>query len=98
METFKLVKQGEFDEKGLTQILHDIPASYPGCSGTRTMRDNVADLKAAIASNNKVRRHRNGIVNYFGDLEPISRLVLSLTERKRFWLTFSRAFTSSLTW
>lgn len=53
VETFKLVKQGIFDEKGLTEILHDIPASYPGCSGTRTMRDNVADLKAAIASNNK---------------------------------------------
>lgn len=42
-----------FEEKGLEHILVDIPASYPGCSGTRTLRDNIADLKAAIASNNR---------------------------------------------
>lgn len=53
VESFKMVKQGVFDEKGLTEILYDIPGSYPGCSGTRTLRDNIADLKAAIASNNR---------------------------------------------
>ncbi|GAM40393.1 oxoprolinase [Talaromyces pinophilus] len=53
VESFKLVKEGEFDEPGLLEILVDIPASYPGSSGTRTLRDNIADLKAAIASNNK---------------------------------------------
>lgn len=53
VETFKMVKEGVFDEAGLTKILYDIPASYPGCSGTRTLRDNIADLKAAIASNNR---------------------------------------------
>jgi 5-oxoprolinase (ATP-hydrolysing) len=53
VETFKIVKEGAFDDKGLHEILVDIPASYPGCSGTRTMRDNIADLKAAIASNNR---------------------------------------------
>ncbi|KAF4125410.1 5-oxoprolinase (ATP-hydrolysing), partial [Geosmithia morbida] len=53
VETFKLVKEGVFDEAGLHEILVDIPASYPGCSGTRTLNDNVADLKAAIAANNR---------------------------------------------
>ncbi|KAI1610296.1 Hydantoinase B/oxoprolinase-domain-containing protein [Exophiala viscosa] len=53
VETFKMVKQGVFDEDGLRHILVDIPASYPGCSGTRTYRDNVADLKAAVAANNR---------------------------------------------
>lgn len=53
VETFKMVKEGVFDEEGLTKILFDIPGSYPGCSGTRTLRDNIADLKAAIASNNR---------------------------------------------
>ncbi|KAJ5946513.1 hypothetical protein N7454_003352 [Penicillium verhagenii] len=53
VESFKIVKQGEFDESGLIEVLVDIPASYPGSSGTRTLRDNIADLKAAIASNNK---------------------------------------------
>lgn len=53
VETFKMVEEGVFDEKGLTRILFDIPGSYPGCSGTRTLRDNIADLKAAIAANNR---------------------------------------------
>ena len=30
-----------------------MPSSYPGCSGTRTLNDNLADLKAAVASNNR---------------------------------------------
>jgi 5-oxoprolinase (ATP-hydrolysing) len=53
VETFKIVKEGRFDEEGLREILVDIPGSYPGCSGTRTLRDNIADLKAAIAANNR---------------------------------------------
>ncbi|ETN44794.1 uncharacterized protein HMPREF1541_09669 [Cyphellophora europaea CBS 101466] len=53
VESFKMVKEGVFDEAGLTEILYDIPGSYPGCSGTRTLKDNLADLKAAIAANNR---------------------------------------------
>ncbi|KAJ5757391.1 uncharacterized protein N7511_006085 [Penicillium nucicola] len=53
VESFKIVKEGQFDEPGLLKVLVDIPASYPGSSGTRTLRDNIADLKAAIASNKK---------------------------------------------
>ncbi|OQD98738.1 hypothetical protein PENSOL_c008G09733 [Penicillium solitum] len=53
VESFKIVKEGAFDELGLLEVLVDIPASYPGSSGTRTLRDNIADLQAAIASNNK---------------------------------------------
>lgn len=53
VESFKIVKEGIFDEAGLIEVLVDVPASYPGSSGTRTLRDNIADLKAAIASNNK---------------------------------------------
>lgn len=53
IESFKLVNEGDFDEAGLIHHLSDIPASYPGCSGTRTLTENIADLKAAIASNQK---------------------------------------------
>lgn len=53
VETFKIVKEGVFDDAGLHEILVDIPSSYPGCSGTRTLKDNIADLKAAIAANNR---------------------------------------------
>ncbi|RDW78259.1 hypothetical protein BP5796_06111 [Coleophoma crateriformis] len=53
IESFKLVKEGEFDEDGVTELLYDIPGSYPGCSGTRCLKDNIADLKAAIAANKR---------------------------------------------
>ncbi|GAB7353474.1 hypothetical protein MBLNU459_g3929t1 [Dothideomycetes sp. NU459] len=53
VESFKMVKEGVFDEPGLIHHLYDVPASYPGCSGTRTLSDNLADLKAAVASNNR---------------------------------------------
>lgn len=53
IESFKMIKEGVFDEGGLYENLYTVPASYPGCSGTRTWGDNVADLKAAVASNKK---------------------------------------------
>ncbi len=53
IDSFKLVKEGVFDEEGVTYLLYEVPASYPGCSGTRTLKDNIADLKAGVASNNR---------------------------------------------
>lgn len=53
VESFKMVKEGLFDEEGLTKILFDEPASYPGCSGSRNLKDNIADLKAAVAANER---------------------------------------------
>ncbi|KAM0549432.1 hypothetical protein ACHAPJ_009418 [Fusarium lateritium] len=53
IESFKMINEGVFDEAGLTKHLYDEPASYPGCSGTRTLTENLADLKAAVASNQK---------------------------------------------
>ena len=53
IESFKMISEGVFDEAGLIKHLYDDPASYPGCSGTRTLTENIADLKAAVASNQK---------------------------------------------
>ncbi|OQV07967.1 hypothetical protein CLAIMM_12316 [Cladophialophora immunda] len=53
IESFKMVNEGVFDEAGLIHHLVDIPSSYPGCSGTRTLKDNIADLKAGIAANQR---------------------------------------------
>ncbi|KAF7547915.1 hypothetical protein G7046_g8858 [Stylonectria norvegica] len=53
VESFKMVNQGVFDEEGLTKILFDDPARYEGCSGTRNLEDNIADLKAAVAANER---------------------------------------------
>jgi 5-oxoprolinase (ATP-hydrolysing) len=61
-KSFKLVKGGQFDEAGVTKMLSDDPAQYPGCSGTRTLSDvsssldpaadvqNISDLHAQIAA------------------------------------------------
>ncbi|KAK5064779.1 hypothetical protein LTR84_000613 [Exophiala bonariae] len=53
VESFKMVKEGVLDEQGLTRILFDEPAQYPGCSGSRNLNDNITDLKAAVAANEK---------------------------------------------
>ena len=48
---FKLVKQGKFQEQGITEILM-APGKLPGNSGTRNLRDNLSDLRAQVAANN----------------------------------------------
>ncbi len=37
--SFKLVKQGVFDEEGVVDIMYNQPSKFPGCSGTRTLKD-----------------------------------------------------------
>ena len=49
----KLVSEGHFNEKRITELLFDEPASFPECSGTRCLADNLNDLKAQIAANKK---------------------------------------------
>ena len=53
MKSFKLVDHDIFQEEGITKILLHDPAQYPGCSGTRNLRDNISDLKAQIAANQR---------------------------------------------
>lgn len=52
-KSFFLVKKGVFREKEVTEELM-APARIPGSSGTRNLADNLSDLKAQIASNQKV--------------------------------------------
>jgi 5-oxoprolinase (ATP-hydrolysing) len=49
----KLVSEGHFNEKRMTDLLYHEPAKYPDCSGTRCLADNINDLKAQIAANQK---------------------------------------------
>ena len=49
----KLVSEGHFNEKRIIELLYDEPAQYPECSGTRCLADNLNDLKAQIAANQK---------------------------------------------
>ncbi|XP_076333273.1 5-oxoprolinase [Tachypleus tridentatus] len=50
--SFKLVKNGIFQEEDLIEHLM-APAKYPGCSGSRNLKDNISDLKAQVAANHK---------------------------------------------
>lgn len=64
-----LVSQGSFNEKRITELLYDEPAQYPDCSGTRCLADNLNDLKAQIAANQKgINLISTLISDYGGDV------------------------------
>jgi 5-oxoprolinase (ATP-hydrolysing) len=52
IRSFKLIHGGDFDEKGITEILLS-SGEYPGCTGSRHIQDNLSDLKAQVAANHK---------------------------------------------
>lgn len=62
---FKLVKQGVFQESGITEILQ-APGRLPGNFGTRNLRDNLSDLRAQVAANNSGIRLLKELVEEFG--------------------------------
>ncbi|KAL9944999.1 hypothetical protein D7B24_000370 [Verticillium nonalfalfae] len=47
----KLVSNGRFNEARVIEMLLHEPARRPGISGTRTLSDNLSDLKAQVAAN-----------------------------------------------
>ncbi|KAI9848417.1 MAG: hypothetical protein M1837_000212 [Sclerophora amabilis] len=63
----KLVSEGHFNEKRITEILHTEPAQYPGCSGTRCLADNINDLKAQIAANQKGINLISSLIEDYGE-------------------------------
>ncbi|PGG97965.1 hypothetical protein AJ79_09020 [Helicocarpus griseus UAMH5409] len=62
----KLVSEGTFNEERITQILYHEPSQYPGCSGTRCLADNLNDLKAQIAANQKGINLISALINEYG--------------------------------
>ncbi|ODM93006.1 5-oxoprolinase [Orchesella cincta] len=52
-KSFKLVREGNFMEEQLVAELMK-PGEYPGSSGTRNLSDNLSDLRAQVAANQKV--------------------------------------------
>lgn len=61
-----LVKEGVFQEEKMIEKLLNEPSKYPGCSGTRRLSDNLSDLKAQIAANQKGIQLIDQLVNEFG--------------------------------
>lgn len=52
IESWKIVSKGKFDYDGLKEHFVEVPRSH-GVSGTRNIDDNLSDLKAQIASNQR---------------------------------------------
>ncbi|XP_055204475.2 5-oxoprolinase isoform X3 [Gorilla gorilla gorilla] len=50
--SFKLVRGGVFQEEAVTEALR-APGKVPNCSGTRNLHDNLSDLRAQVAANQK---------------------------------------------
>lgn len=63
----KLVSEGKFDEARITELLYDEPAQYPECSGTRCLADNINDLKAQIAANQKGINLISSLIEDYGE-------------------------------
>ena len=63
----KLVSEGKFNEKRITELLYDEPAQYPECSGTRCLADNINDLKAQIAANQKGINLISTLIEEYGE-------------------------------
>jgi 5-oxoprolinase (ATP-hydrolysing) len=52
IRSFFLVRNGQFDEKGICELLLE-PGTHKGCTGSTRLEDNISVLKAQIAANNK---------------------------------------------
>lgn len=63
----KLVSEGRFDEERITELLLKEPAQHPGCSGTRCLADNLNDLKAQVAANQKGINLISSLIEDYGE-------------------------------
>jgi 5-oxoprolinase (ATP-hydrolysing) len=52
IKSLRLIHDGHFDEEGIKKIL-TAPGDLPGCTPSRRLDDNLSDLKAQVAANNK---------------------------------------------
>lgn len=66
IEAEKLVSGGVFNEERMTELLLKEPAQYEGCSGTRCLADNMSDLRAQVAANQKGITLINGLIKENG--------------------------------
>ncbi|KAJ4387529.1 hypothetical protein N0V93_008124 [Gnomoniopsis smithogilvyi] len=77
IESTKLVSEGVFNEEEITRLLLHEPAQHPGCSGSRKIADNISDLKAQIAANQKGISLIRTLITEFG-LEVVHRYMYAI--------------------
>lgn len=66
IKSFKIVEGGKYNRDGVVKHLLEDPAQYPGCSGTRCLRDVESDLQAQIAANQKGINLLNVLIDEWG--------------------------------
>lgn len=64
-KSFKLVRNGVFQEDEVTEMLN-APGKLPGNSGTRMLQDNLSDLRAQVAANQKGIHLVCELIDYYG--------------------------------
>src|SRR5262245_33978372 len=67
IKTEKLVSEGVFNDERITELLYYEPARYPGCSGSRCLADNLNDLKAQVAANQKGISLISSLIEDYGE-------------------------------
>ncbi len=67
IKSVKLVSEGKFDEETMVQLLLEEPAKTSGSSGTRCLRDNISDLKAQVAANQKGINLLNSLIDEYSE-------------------------------
>ena len=72
IKSFKLVSCGVFQEEGISNILLHDPAKFVDCSGTRNLRDNISDLKAQVAANQKGITLMNDLIREYDSSTVLS--------------------------
>lgn len=77
IESTKLVSEGVFNEAEVSRLLLVDPAQYPGCSGTRKLSDNISDLKAQIAANQRGITLIRSLIDEFG-LDTVHRYMYAI--------------------
>ncbi|KUJ15080.1 uncharacterized protein LY89DRAFT_671471 [Mollisia scopiformis] len=65
IKSFFLVRDNKFDEEGILEILKK-PGDYPGCAPARRPTENLSDLQAQIAANNKGRLLIEALMEEYG--------------------------------
>jgi 5-oxoprolinase (ATP-hydrolysing) len=63
--SFLLVKSGKFQLDDLIEKFKE-PGKHPGLSGCRTIQDNINDLKAQVAANQKGISLVSDLIDYYG--------------------------------
>lgn len=74
-----LVENGEFREGHVVNLFVDQPSKYPGCHGSRSISDNLSDLKAEIAANQKGISLLMNLIQEFG-LPVVSKYMKAIQD------------------